>query len=76
MHDTTFVQSIHQALMSMMQVYPHRNLSADDWRTGSLFSIISTPAIMLNPALTDKVKFNGFYLPWYPTMGTLLGSFI
>ncbi|XP_039255502.1 nck-associated protein 1-like isoform X1 [Styela clava] len=48
-------RSVHVALMSLMQVYPQRNMTADNWRAGSLFSIISSPTQMLNPAQTDKM---------------------
>lgn len=48
-------RSIHGAIMSLMQIYPQRNMPADNWRAGSLFSIINSPAQMLNPAQTDKM---------------------
>nr|XP_018671569.1 nck-associated protein 1 isoform X2 [Ciona intestinalis] len=49
-------RSIQNAVMSLLQIYPQRNSGADVWRSSSLFSVIATPAQMLNPAVTDKMQ--------------------
>ena len=51
------LQSIQTAVMSLLQVYPQRNLGANEWRSSHLFNIISVPAQMLNPSQTDKVSY-------------------
>ncbi|XP_077986054.1 nck-associated protein 1-like [Glandiceps talaboti] len=46
---------VMSALMSLQQVYPRRNLTADKWRQHSMLSLVSTPAHMLNPAQCDTM---------------------
>ena len=52
----TSSQSIQAAVTSLLQVYPQRNMGADEWRSAHLFNIVAAPAQMLNPAQTEKVR--------------------
>lgn len=46
---------MHSAVMSLIQVYPSRNVTADTWRAAHLFNVVAAPAQMLNPAQSEKV---------------------
>lgn len=47
---------LYQAIISLQQVFPRRNVSADDWRKGQMLSLVGSPAQMLNPAQTDTIS--------------------
>ncbi|XP_076355229.1 nck associated protein 1 Hem isoform X2 [Tachypleus tridentatus] len=44
-----------QALMSLQQVFPRRNHTADEWRKSQMLSLVAAPTQMLNPAQTDTI---------------------
>ncbi|KAF0311325.1 Membrane-associated protein Hem [Amphibalanus amphitrite] len=46
---------LYSALHSLKDVFPRRNLSADQWRSGKMLSLTASPAQMLNPAQTDTM---------------------
>lgn len=46
---------LFQALMSLQQVFPRRNLSVEDWRKSQMLSLVASPAQMLNPAQTETM---------------------
>ncbi|KAH8034714.1 hypothetical protein HPB51_000804 [Rhipicephalus microplus] len=48
-------KTLFQALMSLQQVFPRRNLTADEWRKSQMLSLLVTPAQMLTPAQTETV---------------------
>ncbi len=48
-------QSVTEALLSLLMVYPRRNLSADQCRNAQLLSLLASPAAMLSPACCDTV---------------------
>ncbi|KAK7078914.1 Nck-associated protein 1, partial [Halocaridina rubra] len=41
------------ALISLLGLYPRRNLRAEQWRAAQMLSLVSTPGQLLNPAQTD-----------------------
>ena len=43
------------ALLSLSNVYPRRNLSAEQWRAAQMLSLVSNPSQLLNPAHTDTM---------------------
>jgi len=49
-------RTLTSAVLSLLQVYPQRAMTAESWRTSSLFNIVANPAQMLNPAQTDKMQ--------------------
>ncbi|KFM78035.1 Nck-associated protein 1, partial [Stegodyphus mimosarum] len=46
---------LFQALMSLQQVFPRRNLTVEDWRKSQMLSLIASPSQMLNPAQTETM---------------------
>ncbi|XP_016402956.1 nck-associated protein 1-like, partial [Sinocyclocheilus rhinocerous] len=48
-------KSVTEALLSLLMVYPRRNLSADQWRSAQLLSLLASPAAMLSPACCDTM---------------------
>ncbi|XP_064476565.1 membrane-associated protein Hem-like isoform X2 [Ornithodoros turicata] len=46
---------LFQVLMSLQQVFPRRNLTADDWRKSQMLSLLVAPAQMLTPAQTETM---------------------
>uniref|UniRef100_A0A8C1RXQ2 NCK associated protein 1 like n=1 Tax=Cyprinus carpio TaxID=7962 RepID=A0A8C1RXQ2_CYPCA len=48
-------KSVTEALLSLLMVYPRRNLSADQWRNAQLLSLLASPAAMLSPACCDTM---------------------
>ncbi|GFV82976.1 membrane-associated protein Hem [Trichonephila clavipes] len=46
---------LFQALMSLQQVFPRRNLTVADWRKSQMLSLVANPAQMLNPAQTETM---------------------
>ncbi|XP_065296477.1 membrane-associated protein Hem [Dermacentor albipictus] len=48
-------KTLFQALLSLQQVFPRRNLTADDWRKSQMLSLLVTPAQMLTPAQTETM---------------------
>ena len=48
-------RTITQALLSLSNVYPRRNLSAEQWRAAQMLSLVSNPSQLLNPAHTDTM---------------------
>merc|ERR1719225_799672 len=44
-----------RALMSLTAIYPRRNLSADQWRSAQMLSLVSNPNQLLNPAHTETI---------------------
>ncbi|XP_073689019.1 nck-associated protein 1-like, partial [Garra rufa] len=54
-------KSVTEALLSLQMVYPRRNLSADQWRSAQLLSLLASPAAMLSPACCDTMACE--YLP-------------
>ncbi|XP_075731869.1 nck associated protein 1 Hem isoform X2 [Rhipicephalus microplus] len=48
-------KTLFQALMSLQQVFPRRNLTADEWRKSQMLSLLVTPAQMLTPAQTETM---------------------
>ena len=48
-------RTITQALLSLQNVYPRRNLSAEQWRAAQMLSLVSNPSQLLNPAHTDTM---------------------
>lgn len=49
-------QAVTEALLSLQMLYPRRNLSAEQWRSAQLLSLLSAPAAMLDPACCDTVR--------------------
>nr|CAB3264230.1 nck-associated protein 1 [Phallusia mammillata] len=49
-------RTMHSAVMSLINVYPSRNVTADTWRSAALFNIVAAPSQMLNPAPSEKVQ--------------------
>ncbi|XP_066287514.1 nck-associated protein 1-like isoform X4 [Branchiostoma lanceolatum] len=43
------------ALLSLHQVYPRRNLPAEQWRQAQMLSLVSAPGQMLNPAQSETM---------------------
>ena len=41
--------------MSLAPIYPRRNLSAEQWRSAQMLSLVSNPGQLLNPAHTDTI---------------------
>ena len=41
--------------MSLAAIYPRRNLSADQWRSAQMLSLVSNPNQLLNPAHTETI---------------------
>ena len=50
-HQRTLVN----ALLSLEEIYPRRNLSAEQWRVAQMLSLVSNPNTLLNPAHTDTI---------------------
>ncbi|XP_043108126.1 nck-associated protein 1-like isoform X2 [Puntigrus tetrazona] len=48
-------KSVTEALLTLLLVYPRRNLSADQWRSAQLLSLLASPATMLSPACCDTM---------------------
>ncbi|XP_050023517.1 membrane-associated protein Hem isoform X2 [Dermacentor andersoni] len=48
-------KTLFQALLSLQQVFPRRNLTADDWRKSQMLSLLVAPAQMLTPAQTETM---------------------
>ncbi|XP_060925622.1 nck-associated protein 1-like [Limanda limanda] len=48
-------KSVTAALLSLKNVYPRRNLPAEQWRNAQLLSLLSAPAAMLDPACCDTI---------------------
>ena len=48
-------RTLTHALLSLTNVYPRRNLSADQWRAAQMLSLVSNPTQLLNPAHTDTM---------------------
>ncbi|XP_016404056.1 nck-associated protein 1-like [Sinocyclocheilus rhinocerous] len=48
-------KSVTGALLSLRMVYPRRNLSADQWRSAQLLSLLASPAAMLSPTCCDTM---------------------
>lgn len=44
-----------RALMSLGSIYPRRNLSAEQWRSAQMLSLVSNPNQLLNPAHTETI---------------------
>lgn len=44
------------AIKSLMQVYPMRNLSADKWRELQILSLVGNPTTLLKPSKTDTMS--------------------
>ncbi len=51
----SFFQLLIQALSSLSQVYMRRNLTADQWRSAQMLSLVAAPQQMLYAAQTDTV---------------------
>ena len=45
-------KTLTQALLSLGSIYPRRNLSAEQWRSAQMLSLVSNPGQLLNPAHT------------------------
>ncbi|CAN7942635.1 unnamed protein product, partial [Ixodes hexagonus] len=41
--------------LSLQQVFPRRNLTADEWRKSQMLSLLVSPAQMLTPAQTETM---------------------
>lgn len=48
-------KSVTEALLSLHLVYPRRNLSAEQWRSAQMLSLLASPALMLNPACCETM---------------------
>ncbi len=48
-------RTLTAALMSLASIYPRRNLSAEQWRSAQMLSLVSNPTQLLNPAHTDTI---------------------
>nr|XP_019952062.1 PREDICTED: nck-associated protein 1-like isoform X1 [Paralichthys olivaceus] len=48
-------RSVTAALLSLKNVYPRRNLPAEQWRSAQLLSLLSAPATMLESACCDTI---------------------
>ncbi|EEC12517.1 membrane-associated protein Hem isoform X3 [Ixodes scapularis] len=48
-------KTLFQALLSLQQVFPRRNLTADEWRKSQMLSLLVSPAQMLTPAQTETM---------------------
>lgn len=46
---------LFQALLSLQQVFPRRNLTADEWRKSQMLSLLVAPGQMLTPAQTETM---------------------
>ncbi|XP_054709412.1 membrane-associated protein Hem-like [Uloborus diversus] len=46
---------LFQALMSLQQIFPRRNLTVEDWRKSQMLSLVASPSQMLNPAQTETM---------------------
>ncbi|CAL1265063.1 unnamed protein product [Larinioides sclopetarius] len=46
---------LFQALMSLQQVFPRRNLTVEEWRKSQMLSLVASPVQMLNPAQTETM---------------------
>ncbi len=44
-----------RALMSLAAIYPRRNLSAEQWRSAQMLSLVANPQQLLNPAHTETI---------------------
>uniref|UniRef100_A0AAR2IKF1 NCK associated protein 1 like n=1 Tax=Pygocentrus nattereri TaxID=42514 RepID=A0AAR2IKF1_PYGNA len=53
--------AVTEALLSLQQVYPRRNLPAEQWRSVQLLSLLGTPTNLLSPASCDTMACE--YLP-------------
>ncbi|MGH0167499.1 UNVERIFIED_CONTAM: hypothetical protein FKN15_062155 [Acipenser sinensis] len=54
-------KAVTEALLSLQYLYPRRNLSAEQWRSAQLLSLLSSAATMLNPAHSETMLCE--YLP-------------
>uniref|UniRef100_A0AAR2LNP5 NCK associated protein 1 like n=1 Tax=Pygocentrus nattereri TaxID=42514 RepID=A0AAR2LNP5_PYGNA len=54
-------KAVTEALLSLQQVYPRRNLPAEQWRSVQLLSLLGTPTNLLSPASCDTMACE--YLP-------------
>ena len=50
------LQGVQSALFSLLHLYPRRNLSAEQWRAQEMLSLVSKPAVLLNPAQSETVS--------------------
>ncbi|XP_051528230.1 nck-associated protein 1-like isoform X1 [Myxocyprinus asiaticus] len=48
-------KSVTEALLSLHLVYPRRNLTAEQWRSAQLLSLLASPAAMLSPACCETM---------------------
>lgn len=48
-------RALTRALMSLAAIYPRRNLSADQWRSAQMLSLVANPNQLLNPASTETI---------------------
>jgi NCK-associated protein 1 len=48
-------KTLTTALLSLGNIYPRRNLSAEQWRSAQMLSLVSNPGQLLNPAHTDTI---------------------
>ncbi len=48
-------KTLTTALLSLAPIYPRRNLSAEQWRSAQMLSLVSNPGQLLNPAHTDTI---------------------
>ncbi|MGH0180569.1 UNVERIFIED_CONTAM: hypothetical protein FKN15_004574 [Acipenser sinensis] len=54
-------KAVTEALLSLQYLFPRRNLSAEQWRSAQLLSLLSSAATMLNPAHSETMLCE--YLP-------------
>lgn len=47
---------LNSAVISLTQIYPMRNLTADKWRELQILSLIGTPATLLKPSKTETMS--------------------
>ncbi|XP_039602736.1 nck-associated protein 1-like isoform X1 [Polypterus senegalus] len=48
-------KAVTEALLSLQQIYPRRNLPAEQWRNAQMLSLLSSAPTMLNPATCDTM---------------------
>ena len=48
-------KTLTMALLSLAPIYPRRNLSAEQWHSAQMLSLVSNPGQLLNPAHTDTI---------------------
>ncbi|XP_072045321.1 nck-associated protein 1-like isoform X2 [Amphiura filiformis] len=49
-------RGVQSALFSLLHLYPRRNLSAEQWRAQEMLSLVSKPAVLLNPAQSETMR--------------------